>query len=176
MYKAELKYIESCNELRQKQNSTIIAKIIYWEQYWVSFALNKRAICRERNREKDTERGTKTGRQGTEWIQIISTTRQADKNSIQEEQGFQIHRTLDVIIKQEFPGSIRCSSLPRWLSGKNPTTMQEMQVQSPGQEDPLEKEMATHSKILTWEIPWTEEPRRLHREPIHRVTKELGMT
>jgi len=32
-----------------------------------------------------------------------------------------------------------------------------MQVQSLGQEDPLEKEMATHSSILAWEIPWTEE-------------------
>ena len=36
--------------------------------------------------------------------------------------------------------------------------MQETQVQSLGQEDPLEKEMATHSSILTKEIPWTEEP------------------
>ena len=36
--------------------------------------------------------------------------------------------------------------------------MQEMQVQSLGWEDPLEKEMATHSSILAWEIPWTEEP------------------
>ena len=36
--------------------------------------------------------------------------------------------------------------------------MQETQVPSLGQEDPLEKEMATHSSILTWEIPWTEEP------------------
>ena len=36
--------------------------------------------------------------------------------------------------------------------------MQEMQVQSMGQEDPLEKKMATHSSILAWEIPWTEEP------------------
>ena len=36
--------------------------------------------------------------------------------------------------------------------------MQETQVQSPGREDPLEKEMATHSSILGWEIPWTEEP------------------
>ena len=35
--------------------------------------------------------------------------------------------------------------------------MQETQVQSRGQEDPLEKEMATHSSILAWEIPWTEE-------------------
>ena len=39
--------------------------------------------------------------------------------------------------------------------------MQEIQVQSLGQEDPLEKEMATHSSILAWRIPWTEEPGRL---------------
>ena len=36
--------------------------------------------------------------------------------------------------------------------------MQEMQVWSPGQEDPLEEEMATHCSILAWKIPWTEEP------------------
>ena len=36
--------------------------------------------------------------------------------------------------------------------------MREMWVQSLGWEDPLEKEMATHSNILAWEIPWTEEP------------------
>ena len=35
--------------------------------------------------------------------------------------------------------------------------MQEMRVRSQGWEDPLEKEMATHSNILAWEIPWTEE-------------------
>ena len=40
---------------------------------------------------------------------------------------------------------------------KNLPTMQETQVQSLGQEDLLEKEMATHSSILTWKIPWTEE-------------------
>ena len=39
--------------------------------------------------------------------------------------------------------------------------MQETQVRSPGQEDLLEKEMATHSSVLSWEIPWTEEPGRL---------------
>ena len=41
---------------------------------------------------------------------------------------------------------------------KNPLTMQETQVQSLGQEDPLEEEMTTHSSILAWKIPWTEEP------------------
>ena len=44
---------------------------------------------------------------------------------------------------------------------KNLPAMQEtqdMQVQSPGQEDPLEEEMATHSSVLAWKIPWTEKP------------------
>ena len=44
---------------------------------------------------------------------------------------------------------------------KNPLAMQEMQVQSLSQEDPLEKEIATHSSILAWEIPSTEESGRL---------------
>ena len=38
--------------------------------------------------------------------------------------------------------------------------MQETQVQSLGWKDPLEKEMATHSSVLAWRIPWTEEPAR----------------
>ena len=41
---------------------------------------------------------------------------------------------------------------------KNPLAMQETWVQSLGWEDPLQKGMATHSSILTWEIPWIEEP------------------
>ena len=41
-------------------------------------------------------------------------------------------------------------------------------VRSPGQEDLLEEEMATHSSILAWEIPWTEEPGSLQ---VHRVSK-----
>ena len=41
---------------------------------------------------------------------------------------------------------------------KNPLPMQHTWVWSPGQEDPLEKEMATHSSILAWRIPWTDEP------------------
>ena len=41
---------------------------------------------------------------------------------------------------------------------KNPPKMQETCVQSLGWEDALEKEMATHSRILAWRIPWTEEP------------------
>ena len=46
-------------------------------------------------------------------------------------------------------------------SVKNPPAMQETQVRFLGQEDPLEKEMATHSSILALEIPWTEEPGQL---------------
>ena len=41
---------------------------------------------------------------------------------------------------------------------KNLPAMRETRVQSLGQEDPLEKRMATHSSVLAWEIPWTEEP------------------
>ena len=49
----------------------------------------------------------------------------------------------------DFPGGQMVKNLP---------AMQETQVQSLGQEDPLEKGMATHSSILAWRIPWTEEP------------------
>ena len=41
---------------------------------------------------------------------------------------------------------------------KNPPAMRETRVQSLGREDPLEKEMATHSSIHAWKIPWTKEP------------------
>ena len=44
---------------------------------------------------------------------------------------------------------------------KNPLAMQETWVQFLGQEDPLEKRMATHSSVLGWRIPWTEGPGRV---------------
>ena len=47
--------------------------------------------------------------------------------------------------------------------------IRETWVQSLGQEDPLEKEMATHSGILTWRIPWTEEPGGLQSIESQRV-------
>ena len=50
----------------------------------------------------------------------------------------------------------------------------ETQVQSLGQENPQEKEMATHSSILAWRIPWTEEPGRLHT--VHGGRKESDTT
>ena len=51
--------------------------------------------------------------------------------------------------QMDFPGGSAVKNLP---------AMQEMQVQSLGWEDPLEEGMATHSSILAWRIPWTEEP------------------
>ena len=55
---------------------------------------------------------------------------------------------------------------------KNPPAMQEMWVQSLGQEDPLEKEMAALSSILAWEIPWTEKPGRLQSMGCRRVERD----
>jgi len=63
-------------------------------------------------------------------------------------------------IRLGFPGGSVVKKLP---------AMQETQVQSLGQEDPLEKEMATHSRILAWRIPWTEEPGGLQSMGSQRV-------
>ena len=52
---------------------------------------------------------------------------------------------------------------------KHPPTMQETWVQSLGREDPLEKEMVTHSSTFAWKIPWTEEPGRLQLMGSQRV-------
>ena len=61
---------------------------------------------------------------------------------------------------------------PGGLAVKNPPEMQEMWVQSLGGKDALEKEMATHSSILAWEILWTEEPDGLQSMRL----QELDMT
>ena len=58
---------------------------------------------------------------------------------------------------------------------KNLPAIQEMRVQSLGQEDPLEKEMATHSNILPPEIPWTEEPGGLQSLGSQRVRQTQGL-
>ena len=57
-------------------------------------------------------------------------------------------------------------------SMKNLPALQETWVQFLGQEDPLEKEMATHFSVLAWRIPWTEEPGRLQS----MGSQELDMT
>ena len=60
-------------------------------------------------------------------------------------------------------------SFPGGSVVKNCLPMQETWVQSLGQEDPLEKEMATHSSILAWRIPWTDEPGGLQFMGLERV-------
>ena len=54
--------------------------------------------------------------------------------------------------------------------------MQETWVPSLGWEDPLEKEMTTHSSILSWEIPWTEEPSGLQAMGLQRVRHDLALS
>ena len=54
---------------------------------------------------------------------------------------------------------------------KNPPGKQQMWVRSLGWEDPLQEGMATHSGILAWEIPWTEEPGRLQSMGLPEVDK-----
>ena len=55
---------------------------------------------------------------------------------------------------------------------KNPPAMQETPVRFLGEEDPLEKEMAIHSSVLAWRIPWTEEPGELQSMGLQRVTHD----
>ena len=61
------------------------------------------------------------------------------------------------------------NGFPRGSVVKNQPAMQETQVGSLGQADSLEKEMAIHSSILAWEIPWTEEPGGLQSMASQRV-------
>ena len=65
---------------------------------------------------------------------------------------------------QGFPGGSVIKNLP---------AKQETWVQSPSQEDPLEKEVATHPSILAWEIPWAEEPGGLQSMGSQRVRHDL---
>ena len=58
---------------------------------------------------------------------------------------------------------------------KSLSTMQETQVRSLGEEDPLEKEMATHSSILAWKIRWTEEPGRLQSMGPQKMSDFFGL-
>ena len=59
-------------------------------------------------------------------------------------------------------------------TAKNLPAMREAWVQSLGQEDPLEEGMATHSIILAWRIPWTEEPGGLQSTGLQRVRHDGG--
>ena len=69
------------------------------------------------------------------------------------------------------PGSSRASVVAQSL--KNSPVMQETWVQTLGRKDPLEKEMTTHSSILAWEIPWTEETGGLQLTGLPKVGHDL---
>ena len=99
------------------------------------------------------------------------------------EQGYQVSlkpslkrgartKSLEIMRIQVPRNKIRCSTVfkgfPNASSAKNLPAQQKW-VWSLDQEDPLEKEMATHSNILAWEIPWTEEPGRLQSVGLQRV-------
>ena len=82
--------------------------------------------------------------------------------------GFEAEKSLKTEHEPELPQRVTGLGAPVWAVGslvaqmvKNLPAMQEIQVQSLGQEDPLEKGMATYSSILAWRIPWTEEAGRL---------------
>ena len=71
--------------------------------------------------------------------------------------------------------SLQARNFPVAHMVKDQLAMQETRVQSLGREDPLEKGMTTHSRILAWEIPWTEEPGGLHSVGPPRVGPSLFM-
>ena len=86
-----------------------------------------------------------------------------------------INRRMDKVVVHIYSGILL--SHKNWASlvaqlVKNLPVMQETRVQFLGQEDPLKQEMATHSSILAWRIPWTEAPRR----PQSMGSQEWDMT
>ena len=87
-----------------------------------------------------------------------SSTHPEDKVTLQKDKTFSTH----LLSKGTF-----LSGLSWWCSGKEDTCQCRRRVQSLGQEDPLEKETATHSSILAWEIPRTEGPGRLQSLESH---------
>ena len=74
---------------------------------------------------------------------------------------FLLHNLYQFSISLKRKFKLPTIGLSWWLSGNNLLPMHETRVQSLGQEDALEKKMATHSSILVWEIPWKEKPGRL---------------
>ena len=68
-----------------------------------------------------------------------------------------------------FDGSLSTSGFPVGSDDKESACNAGDSVRSLGQEDPLEEEMATHSSVLAWEIPWTEETGELHS--VHGIAK-----
>ena len=78
-----------------------------------------------------------------------------------------------ITLSRDFCFRLKGRRVPWWLSSKESTcNAGEMCVQSLGQEDPLKNEMATHCNILTWRIPWTEEPGGLQSMESQRVRQD----
>ena len=77
---------------------------------------------------------------------------------------------MSIIRREHVPNSLIITTL---VTSLVTTTTRETWVQSLGQEDPLEKEMATHSSTLAWKIPWTEKPGRLQSMELQRVVPFL---
>ena len=78
-------------------------------------------------------------------------------------------RWLDSVTDQMDMNLSKLGASPVARLVKNVPAMQETWVQSPGREDPLEKEMAAHSSLLAWRIPWTAEPGGLQSTGSQRV-------
>ena len=78
-------------------------------------------------------------------------------------------------INESFLYSYSFLGFPGGAVVNNSPAKQETQVQSPGQEDPLEKEMAVHASILAWKIPKTEEPGKLKIMELQRVRHDLAI-
>ena len=71
--------------------------------------------------------------------------------------------SLQILYQLSYQGSLVAQTVKRL------STMRETRVRFLGREDPLEKEMAIHSSIIAWKIPWTEEPGRLQSMGLQRV-------
>ena len=109
--------------------------------------------CLLRNLYAGQEATVKTGHGTTNWFQIGKGVLQGC-----------ILSTCLFNLCAEYIGASLVTQRLKCLPG-----MQETQVRSLGQEDPLEKEIATHSSTLAWKIPWTEEPGRLQSMGLQRV-------
>ena len=82
--------------------------------------------------------------------------------------------TLSIITHESYGFSICKRDFPGGSVVKNLPAVQDMWVPSLGREDPLEKELATHSSILAWEIPWAEKPGRLQSIGSQKSQTQLG--
>ena len=72
-------------------------------------------------------------------------------------------------LRSEAISTCTYQGLPQWLNGEDPCAIQEMGIQSLGQEDTLEEGMTVHSNILAWRIPWTGKPGGLQSMGSERV-------